>query len=78
MVANFGDGTINVFDPFTGTFLGTLQDATSASIVNAGLWALQFGNGHGGDANTLYFKAGISKGGRLEDHGLLGSIQVAQ
>jgi uncharacterized protein (TIGR03118 family) len=78
LVGNFGDDTINAFDPFNGTFLGALQDASGAPIVNPGLWALQFGNGHdGGDANTLYFTAGISNGGNLEEHGLLGSIQVA-
>jgi len=79
LIGNFGDGTINAFDAFTGTSLGTLQDNTGAAIVNPGLWGLQFGNGHdGGDANTLYFTAGIANGGNLEDHGLLGSIQVAQ
>jgi len=39
----------------------------------------RFGNGHaGGDAETLYFTAGIANGGKVEDHGLLGSIRVAQ
>jgi hypothetical protein len=43
------------------------------------LWGLQFGNGgNGGDANTLYFTAGIANGANVEDHGLLGSIGVAQ
>jgi hypothetical protein len=56
-----------------------LQDGNGNPINIPGLWALQFGNGHtGGDANTLYFTAGISNGGSIEDHGLLGSIQVAQ
>jgi hypothetical protein len=37
-----------------------------------------FGNGRGaGDANTLYFTAGIPGPGNIEDHGLFGSIQVA-
>jgi hypothetical protein len=44
-----------------------------------GLWGLQFGNGHNaGDANTLYFVAGIANGGEVEDHGLLGSISLKQ
>ena len=78
LVGNFGDGTIHAFDPFTGDLLGTVQDADGKAISIPGLWALQFGNGHdGGDANTLYFTAGISNGGSIEDHGLLGSIQVA-
>jgi uncharacterized protein (TIGR03118 family) len=79
LVGNFGDGSINAFDPLTGASLGTLQDANGSPINIPGLWALQFGNGHnGGDANTLYFAAGISNGGSVQDHGLLGSIQVAQ
>ena len=76
---NFGDGSIQSFDPLTGGYLGTLQDANGNPINISGLWGLQFGNGHnGGDANTLYFAAGIANGGKVEDHGLLGSIQVAQ
>jgi len=79
LVGNFGDGSINAFDPFTGNYLGTLPDANGNPINISGLWGLQFGNGHdGGDANTLYFAAGIANGGNVEDHGLLGSIQVAQ
>jgi uncharacterized protein (TIGR03118 family) len=79
LVGNFGDGTINAFDPFTGNYVGTLQDANGSPIQIPGLWGLQFGNGHnGGDANTLYFAAGIANGGSVEDHGLLGSIQIAQ
>ena len=79
LVGNFGDGSINAFDPFTGNSLGALQDGDGNPISIPGLWALQFGNGHtGGDAETLYFTAGISNGGSVEDHGLLGSIQVAQ
>jgi uncharacterized protein (TIGR03118 family) len=79
LVGNFGDGSINAFDPFTGDYLGALEDANGNPIAIPGLWGLQFGNGHnGGDANTLYFVAGIANGGNLEDHGLFGSIQAAQ
>ena len=78
LVGNFGDGTINAFDACSGAYLGTLQDANGGNISIAGLWALTFGNGHtGGDANTLYFTAGIPGTGNLEDHGLFGSLQVA-
>jgi uncharacterized protein (TIGR03118 family) len=71
LVGNFGDGKINAFDLSTGTALGTLQDSSGNPIVNAGLWALLFGNGaNGGDKNTLYFTAGI--GGLA--HGLFGAI----
>lgn len=79
LVANFGDCRINAFDLTTGEFLGMLQDASGAPIVFEGLWALQAGNGRtGGDSNAVYFTAGISGGGRVQDHGLFRSIQVAQ
>ena len=78
LVGNFGDGTINAFDPCSGEFLGSLQDANSAVLSIPGLWALTFGNGKGaGDANTLYITAGIPGSGQIEDHGLFASIQVA-
>jgi uncharacterized protein (TIGR03118 family) len=86
LVGNFGDGAINAFDPSSGLLLGTLQDGTGASIRISGLWGLTFGNGNrsnaaaapsGGDANTLYFAAGIAGPDTVESHGLLGTIQPA-
>ena len=74
LVGNFGDGTINAFDPITGMFVGELRDADGNPIVNSGLWALAFGNGGSGfDPNTLYFTAGIAR----EQHGLFGSLGLA-
>jgi uncharacterized protein (TIGR03118 family) len=71
LVGNFGDGTINAFDPNTGASLGQLQDTSGNPLVFPGLWALIFGNGgSGGDRNTLYITAGV---GNLQ-HGLLSSI----
>ena len=79
LVGNFGDGTINAYDPFTGDWLGTIQDATGNALTIPGLWALTMGAGstNGGDANTLYFTAGIAGDGKVEDHGLFGSIVIA-
>jgi uncharacterized protein (TIGR03118 family) len=86
LVGNFGDGAINVFDPVSGEFFGTLQDGAGATIHISGLWGLTFGNGNranpgaapsGGDANSLYFAAGIAGPDTVESHGLLGSIQPA-
>jgi uncharacterized protein (TIGR03118 family) len=86
LVGNFGDGTINAFDPVSGKLLGALQDGTGAAIHITGLWGITFGNGNratpgaapsGGDANSLYFAAGIAGPDTVESHGLLGSIQVA-
>jgi len=71
LVGNFGDGLINAYDPATGAFVGTLQDASGKNIVIQGLWALLFGNGSsGGDKDTLYFTAGPGS----QRHGLIGSI----
>jgi uncharacterized protein (TIGR03118 family) len=74
LVGNFGDGTINAFNPSTGAFLGQLDDASGNPLVNPGLWALTFGNGgNGGIASDLYFTAGSA----AENHGLLGSLAPA-
>ncbi|HMC61207.1 MAG TPA: TIGR03118 family protein, partial [Candidatus Solibacter sp.] len=71
LVGNFGDGTINAYDPATGAVIGTLQDATGKNIVIQGLWSLLLGNGgSGGDKDAIYFTAGPGN----EKHGLLGSI----
>jgi uncharacterized protein (TIGR03118 family) len=79
LLGNFGDGTINAYDAASGAYLGTLQDSTGTAVTITGLWALRVGNGgNGGDSNTLYFTAGIPGPGNIEDHGLLGSIRVAQ
>jgi uncharacterized protein (TIGR03118 family) len=86
LVGNFGDGAINAFDTVSGRLMGTLQDGTGAVIHVVGLWGLSFGNGSratpgatpsGGDANSLYFAAGIAGPDTVESHGLLGSIQAA-
>ncbi|MEA2874745.1 MAG: hypothetical protein QOH67_5114 [Hyphomicrobiales bacterium] len=86
LVGNFGDGAVNAFDPVSGRLLGALQDGTGATIHIPGLWGLTFGNGSranpavapsGGDANTLYFTAGIAGPDTVESHGLLGTLQQA-
>ncbi len=78
LVGNFGDGTINAFDPTSGALLGTLKDSkTDKPIEIDGLWGLIFGNdGNGGDSDKLYFTAGIPGDGEIEDHGLFGSLAV--
>lgn len=76
LVGNFGDGTINAFDPVSGAFLGQLDDPTGNPIVIEGLWGLLFGNGgNGGAMDSLFFSAGIpGPGGEVEDHGLFGEL----
>ena len=73
LVGNFGDGKINAFDPVSGRSLGSLSDRHGKTLQIDELWGLAFGNGENtGDANTLFFTAGI--GG--EKHGLFGSLQA--
>jgi uncharacterized protein (TIGR03118 family) len=77
LVGNFGDGTINAYNAATGAFVATLNDVYGTPIVVPGLWALQLGNGgSGGDANAIYFTAGLP-GPDGGPHGLLGSLQAA-
>src|SRR5207248_7808947 len=72
LVGNFGNGHINAFNPTTGAFLGELKDPDGEPIEIDGLWALQVGNGGaGGDANKVYFTAGLFD----ETHGLFGSLE---
>jgi uncharacterized protein (TIGR03118 family) len=73
LVGNLADGLINAYNPVNGDFRGQLQDPNGNPIAIPGLWGLHFGNGGvGGDADTLFFTAGINFYG----DGLLGSIQV--
>jgi uncharacterized protein (TIGR03118 family) len=77
LVGNFGDGTINAYNMTTGMLSGTLDSTSGNPVVIQGLWGLKFGNGgSGGDADTLYFTAGIPGDGNVEDHGLFGSISA--
>jgi uncharacterized protein (TIGR03118 family) len=73
LVGNNGDGRINAYNRVSGAFLGQLNDDTGRPLMVPDLWALTFGNGHAaGDANTLFFAAGLEN----EAHGLFGAIQA--
>ena len=71
LVGNFGDGTINAYDFFTGAMLGTLTDGSGNPLVNDGLWALAFGNNSAtSNPNALYITAGLND----EANGLFAQI----
>jgi uncharacterized protein (TIGR03118 family) len=73
LVGNFGNGRINAYTLDKGNFRGQLA-SSSGPIVIDGLWGLRVGNGvNGGDANKIYFTAGING----EKDGLFGSIERA-
>lgn len=59
LIANFGDGTINAFNPVTGAFTGQIKNAAGKAIVNPGLRGIVFGTSGTGDPNTLYFTSGV-------------------
>ena len=67
-VGNFGDGTINNYDPADGTFIETIIKADLTPLQIDGLWdllPLPFGT-----STAVYFTAGIAD----EAHGLFGRI----
>ncbi|MDB5335759.1 MAG: hypothetical protein JWN70_1378 [Planctomycetaceae bacterium] len=74
LVGNFGDGTVDAFDPDTGDFLGVVTDTSGNPLTIDGLWAIKFGNGAaGGDTDDIYFTAGPDD----ESHGLFGELGSA-
>jgi len=75
LVGNFSfmASEINVFDPLSGTFLGTIPINVGIGNEPGGLWALGFGTGgSNGSPNTLFFTDGINS----ERDGLFGAINV--
>jgi len=74
LVGNFGNGRINAFnlnDSNPSNHFTPLTDPDGEPIQISGLWALRVGNGgNGGDANLVYFTAGLFG----ESHGLFGSL----
>jgi uncharacterized protein (TIGR03118 family) len=75
LVGQFGSGWIDVFDPVTGQFKGTLNDASNHPIAIDGLWDIAFGSGGtSGPATTLFFAAGLNH----EADGLFGTITAVE
>ncbi len=75
LIGNFGDGVINVFDPTSGKWLGSVTGTDGRPLVNDGLWSLTFGgalnsNGTTSSPDTLFFSAGLNH----EADGLFGTI----
>jgi uncharacterized protein (TIGR03118 family) len=73
LVGNFGDGTINAYDPDQFSFAGQLRMANGRPVTIDGLWGLAFGNGFQQQpATTLFFAAGPND----EGDGLFGRIDA--
>lgn len=74
LVGNFGDGTINAFNPSTGAAMGALRQMDGAPVQVPFLWGIAFGNGlNSAPSNTLFFAAGTNN--QLD--GLYGRIDAA-
>jgi uncharacterized protein (TIGR03118 family) len=62
LVGNFGDGTIEAFDPNTAKDLGKLTLHDGQPFTQKGLWGISFGNDVDNQPkNTLFYAAGPSK-----------------
>ena len=73
LIGNFGDGTINAYEPKNYTPQGQLRGQDHNVLQIDGLWGLAFGNGFVDQpVNTLFFAAGPGD----EAHGLYGRIDV--
>lgn len=73
LIGNFGDGKINVYDPNSGAFLGTISDVSNNPIVIPGLWGIAFGNDvFNQPSTTLFYAAGPTR-----TQGVYGRIDVA-
>jgi uncharacterized protein (TIGR03118 family) len=74
LVGNFGDGTINAYDPKNFTFAGQLAAADGHVLKIDGLWGIAFGNGFQHQpTDALFFAAGPDD----ESHGMYGRIDPA-
>jgi uncharacterized protein (TIGR03118 family) len=73
LVGNKGAGTISVFNPANGEFLGQLEDHNGKPIVIQDLWSLLDGTGAmNAEADAVYFTAGTA--GYAE--GVFGTIEA--
>jgi hypothetical protein len=71
LIANFGDGRINIFDE-SGNYLGQLYSMSKAIEIN-GLWGIAFPPASSFNSSYLYFAAGPDN----ETEGLFGYIKNA-
>jgi len=73
LVGSHGDGKINGYDPTSGQFIGTVQDAAGGVFAEPGLWGIAFGNDAANQPDhTLFFAAGTNN----QADGLYGRIDL--
>lgn len=73
LVGNLLNSTIDAFNLSNHNHLDGSITVNTGFTSPVGLWALDFGNGVTGNANTLYFNAGVNN----QKDGLFGAISFA-
>ena len=58
LVGQFGDGRIEMYDPWSGKHDGTVRGADGHKLVIDGLWGLMAGDATSGGPDTILFTAG--------------------
>ena len=73
------EGTINGFNPKTGTFVGTIRNQEGRKIIFNQTWAIAFGGGtpNNGATNELFVNIGPGQPGQNENVGIFASIVFA-
>ncbi len=71
LVGNLYDSVINAYNLTSGNLDGSIK-VNSGFASPVGLWAIAFGNGTSGFANTLYFTSGVND----QKDGLFGAITL--
>ena len=73
LVGQFGDGQIEMFDPWSGHHDGTVRDDSGHKLMIDGLWGLMAGDATAGGVDTVLFTAGPNE----EVDGLYGVLAFA-
>jgi uncharacterized protein (TIGR03118 family) len=71
LVANFGDGKIQAYNPKTRKFEGQLLNGSGKVLTIPGLWGIEPGTPRVGGTDTLLYAAGP---GAMAEHGAFGKI----
>jgi uncharacterized protein (TIGR03118 family) len=73
LIGNEAGGQINAFNPRSGRFLGTVNDANGQPIGEDGLWGMAFGNGVIGTPSDLVIAIGTDE----YQHGIIALVHPA-
>lgn len=74
LVGQFGNGRIEIFNPWDGKHTGTVRDSDGQKLVIDGLWALMAGDATSGGDGSILFTAGPAE----EEDGLYGVLTFVE